>query len=252
MIIILYFCIIILKHAVLKNLYFYTLNIIIFIGLVLLITVSCTKENTTTYSPGKGYYTVKDTDGNYYHSIIINNKEWMQENLKTTRLNNGDSIAFLKDPVKWRTTTKPAYCMYYNVDTNKNTYGLLYNWYAVNTHKLCPKGWHVPSDTVWTKLTDSLGGEKVAGGKLKEIGTWHWKVPNWGATNSTAFWALPGGARDNYGNFLGLMGTAGYWWSSTLWFYDFGYARYVTYNLANITRYQYKKANGFSVRCIKD
>ncbi len=223
-------------------------------GLLFFLASSCKKDNKIISTPTPTYkaFAVHDTDGNGYHSVKIYNQEWIQENLKTTKFNDGVSIPLVKDKAAWAGTTTPAYCLYNNLDSNKNTYGFLYNWYAVSTGKLCPKGWHVPSDSAWTKLTDSLGGLKVAGGKMKEISTLHWKEPNLGATNQSAFWALPGGIRLPNGNFQGLVGTFGYWWSSTEYYNDFGYGRYLTYNYADIWRWDYHKKHGLSVRCIRD
>ena len=95
------------------------------------------------------------------------------------------------DNTAWLQLTTDAYGWYDNNVANKTPYGALYNWYAVNTSKLCPYGWHVPSDVDWTRLKSYLGGEDVAGGKLKEAGTNHWDSPNTGATNDSGFSALP-------------------------------------------------------------
>ena len=116
-------------------------------------------------------------------------------NLKTTKYNDGTSIPNVTNDTSWSNLTTGAYCWYNNDVSYKNPYGALYNWYAVNTGKLAPKGWHVPSDAEWTTLITYLGGESIAGGKLKEAGTTHWLSPNTEATNSTGFSALPGGRR---------------------------------------------------------
>ena len=135
-------------------------------------------------------------DGNTYNTIMIGTQTWMKENLKTTTFNDGTSIPLETDATKWAALTSSGYC-YYNNDeaTYKDTYGVLYNWYTVNTGKLCPSGWHIPIEADWTNLTTFLGGENGAGGKLKESGTSHWINPNSGATNETKFTALPGGER---------------------------------------------------------
>ena len=140
---------------------------------------------------------------------------WMGENLKTTKYNDGTDIPLVTaDNITWRNLTTPAYCWYNNDPTsNADTYGALYNWHAVNTDKLCPAGWHVPSKNEWTALRDNLGGEKVAGGKLKESGTAHWYL-NTGGTNETGFTALPGGARIySLGFYYQLL--YAFYWSST-------------------------------------
>ena len=159
--------------------------------------------------------TVSDGDGNTYSTVTIGTQVWMAENLKTTRYNDGTAI--LPVPLNYVdfNSATPGYCWYNNDDvTNKSTYGALYNWLAVNTGKLCPTGWHVPTNAEWATLINYLGGEVVAGGKMKETGTTHWKSPNLGATNSSGFSALPGGRRFYDGNFS-YLGEDGLWWSST-------------------------------------
>jgi uncharacterized protein (TIGR02145 family) len=144
---------------------------------------------------------VTDTDGNVYHTVIIGTQEWMVENLKTRRFNDGSAIPLVASSSAWPTLTTAGYCWYNNDSAaNSATYGALYNWFAVNAGKLAPTGWHVPSDSEWNVLITYLGGESVAGGRLKEAGTVHWNSPNAGATNEFGFTALPGGHRDLYGS----------------------------------------------------
>jgi uncharacterized protein (TIGR02145 family) len=127
----------------------------------------------------------------------------------------------------------------------------LYNWYAVNTGKLAPAGWHVATDEDWTTLTDYLGGENVAGGKLKETGSVRWDSPNTGATNESGFTALPGGFRKGDGTFSSFGG-GGYWWSSTEFDALNSWARYIFWSGSIIYRGHYDKREGHSVRCVKD
>ena len=156
------------------------------------------------------------------------------------------------DNTEWSNVTTDAYCWYNNDPVSyKDTYGALYNWYTVNTGKLCPTGWHVPTDAEWTTLTTGLGGESIAGGKLKEPGITHWKYSNPGATNESGFTALPGGQRF-YTDSFSLFGIYGFWWSSTE--YNAGSAwvfRLYNNNSILYRNYQGEK-NGFSVRCLKD
>jgi uncharacterized protein (TIGR02145 family) len=197
--------------------------------------------------------TVTDIDGNGYNTVIIGTQTWLIENLQTTRYNDGTQIDYPgPDNSAWKNNTSGAYSWYNNDEAGyKNTYGALYNWYTVKTNKLCPSGWHVPSDTEWTTLTDYLGGISVAGGKLKEVGTAHWESPNTGATNETGFTGLPGGCRIDNGNFNNL-GTLGIWWSSTV-FTDFAiWTRTMGYGSSNLTKGGPQKDYGLSVRCIKD
>jgi uncharacterized protein (TIGR02145 family) len=221
-----------------KNL-FRILGIIIIIFLV----PSCKKENNNS---------IIDADGNVYTSVIIGTQVWLVENLKTTRYKDGTSIQNITDKNTWSNSITLGYCWYDNNISNKDTYGALYNWYALNTGKLCPTGWHVPSEAEWTTLITYLDGESIAGGKLKEVGTTHWTSPN-NATNETGFTALPGGYRHRDGVFRDL-GSLGYWWSATeldvdstwAWFHEMSY--FVTDIFLNN---QYKK-DGFSIRCVKD
>ena len=117
---------------------------------------------------------------------------------------------------------------------------------------ICPTGWHLPTDVEWTTLSTYLGGEVVAGGKMKETGTAHWLHPNTGATNSSGFTALPGGYRNYSGSFYDLTYYA-YFWSSTETSSTFAWFRNLTYNYEDVDRKRnYFKTNGFSARCVKD
>jgi uncharacterized protein (TIGR02145 family) len=193
---------------------------------------------------------VTDADGNAYRSIEIGSQVWMDKNLKTTKYNDGSDIPYITDQTEWANLTTPGYCWYANYDVdNKATYGGLYNFYTINTGKLCPSGWHVPTTYEWETLTVYFGDVMYAGKALKEAGTAHWLQPN-SATNSTGFTALPGGALFPSG-FDGLT-TSGYWWSKTandsasayLWmmFYQYDWCTYTNLNMGI----------GASVRCIKD
>ena len=175
----------------------------------------------------------------------------MAENLKATKFNDGSDIPLVTNNNEWSGLSTPA-CGYENDESKYgNTYGAVYNWYAVNAGKLCPKGWHVPSDEEWTLLTDYLGGEEVAGGKLKETGTKHWKSPNSDATNESGFTALPGGYRDGSGTF-NYVGSYGYWWSATERGTNTALNRYVGSSSSNVTTYCNNAEIGFSVRCVRD
>jgi uncharacterized protein (TIGR02145 family) len=232
------------------------------IWLYLLIVVfilihSCTKDNdiyivNLNISPWKQYGRMTDQDGNTYKTIIIGTQTWMAENLKTTKLNDGTVIPFVPDTLSWSSLSIPACCWQNNDPARKVTYGVLYNWFTVNTGKLCPSGWHVPGDAEWTVLTDYLGGVNIAGAKLKEAGLRHWNYPNTGATNESGFSALPGGIRleepDASFENLGEMGC--WWttdsdesWASTRLMYDNG---------IRVQKFFYSKKNGLSVRCIRD
>ncbi len=160
------------------------------------------------------YGTVKDIDGNVYKTIIVGDVEWMVENLATTRLNDGTPIKLIESAEGYAKNKNIANFSWYNYDkaTYANPYGALYNWYAVNTTKLCPVGWRVPDNIDWRWLISSLGGKKVAGGKLKDKGIKYWTSPNTGGINEIGFTALPGGYLSFNGQFVEL-GINGYWWS---------------------------------------
>ena len=194
------------------------------------------------------YGSVSDVDGNVYPTVIIGLQEWMTKNLKAVRYNDLTDIPLVTDDLEWSNLTSPGYCLYNNVLA---TYGNLYNWYAVNTGKLCPVGWHVPGDEEWTTLTTNLGGESVAGGKLKEAGTSHWSNPNTGATNARGFVALPGGFRSYSGVFSSIT-FEGNWWSSTSNPPTIAMPRGMSYNSINIYNPDFSKRSGFAVRCVRD
>jgi uncharacterized protein (TIGR02145 family) len=205
----------------------------------------------TLFIPYTAFAQVRDIDSNLYQTVTIGKQVWMSENLKTTKCNDGTPIPLITDNATWGKLTTPGYCWYSNDDKNKNSYGALYNGYAVSTGKLCPSGWHVPSDSEWTILINFLGGEKIAGGKMKEKGTTHWKSPNSGATNDGGFTALPGGTRYTNGVFFTAK-EIGYWWSASennklnAWY------RSMYFKDSAVKRNYYDFTNGFSVRCIKD
>ncbi len=193
---------------------------------------------------------IVDIEGNIYSIVRIGDQLWMGENLKTTTYNDGAPIPLEENDMVWNTFSTSAYCWF---DNNKtiygDTYGALYNWYSVNTNKLCPVGWHVPTDEEWNTLVDFLGGEDVAGGKLKESGYSHWNSPNEGADNSSGFTGLPGGSRSDL---FHSLGDGGRWWSSTQFDDTNAWALSIGYTYANASRYNFTKNNGYSVRCIRD
>lgn len=200
---------------------------------------------------------VTDKDGNNYRTVKIGTQEWMAENLNVSHFRNGDTIIEAKTNEEWKKAGeegKPVWC-YYEYDPNIGTrYGKLYNWYAVTDPRgLSPKGWHLPTDTDWKKLTDFLGGEEIAGGKMKSTGTTYWRSPNNDATNSSGFTGLPGGTCSPSGVFGPIGDDAmGNWWSSTEDGVLYAWSRYLSYSHGAIIRYHGNKKNGLYVRCIKD
>ncbi|MFA4907903.1 MAG: FISUMP domain-containing protein [archaeon] len=196
--------------------------------------------------------TVIDIDGNTYQTVKIGNQWWMAENLKVTHYRNGEAIPNVTDNTAWSNLTTGAYCNYENNSTNVDTYGRLYNWYAVDdSRNIAPTGWHVPTDAEWQTLVDYLGGESVAGGKMKETGTTHWRSPNTGATNESGFSALPGGYRHNDGTY-NHVGYDGHWWSATEDGSNSARHRTLYYNHSDVYCLSYFKRAGFSLRCVRD
>jgi len=196
--------------------------------------------------------TVTDINGNIYSTVTIGNQVWMAVNLKTTKFNDGSAIPLVTDNSTWEILTTPGYCWYNNSgSTYAQAYGALYNYYTVYNNKLCPTGWHVPTDADWTTLITYLGGENVAGGKLKESGTTHWNSPNSEVTNETGFTALPGGCRNPAGTFVGIGGS-GNWWSATQTSACNAWSWNMIYNYSDVSRLEGPKHFGLSVRCMRD
>ncbi len=189
-------------------------------------------------------------DGQSYTTVQIGIQCWMAENLNVgTRI---DGIIEQTD-----NTIVEKYCIA-NSNTNCDIYGGLYQWNEMMQYTttegvqgICPDGWHLPTDSAWTFLTDSLGGTNVAGGKMKETGTNHWYSPNTGATNLSGFTALPGSFR-NQGGELGNIGTNAFLWSSSYELSIYAWIRLLSNNNDNADRYYTYKTRGLSVRCLKD
>ena len=194
-----------------------------------------------------------DIDGNAYSTIVIGNQNWMAENLKVTKYRNGDNITNITTNSAWSTNTSGAYGVYDNDETTYlNSYGRLYNWYAVDNSSsryICPEGWHVPSGDESDALSTYLGSG--AGGQMKETGTVHWNSPNTGATNSSGFTARGAGYRNyNNGNYNYLKVQTWFWTITQS-------GNYVNYsNLQKssnaFTQLSTIKKYGFSVRCLED
>ncbi len=182
---------------------------VVILSLIILIIIYCSRDKTvisienntpSDSANNKNEGTLTDIDGNVYRTIKIGNQWWLAENLKVTHYRNGNPIIKLiaDEPnwSSWASMLNGACCAYEYNDSLANIYGYLYNWFAVaDPRKISPEGWHVPNDDEWNSLIKFLGGESVAGGKLKEAGTSHWLSPNNGATNESGFTAFPGGER---------------------------------------------------------
>jgi len=214
--------------------------------------------------------TVTDADGNVYHTVTIGTQTWMIENLRTTKYNDGSAIPNITDAAAWMALSTPAYCFYDNdVVTKKAIYGALYNWFTINTGKLCPKGWHVPNDAEWTTLEnylivngynydDTNTGNNCAKALASTMG-WHFFAGKGTVGNSdypakrnaTGFTALPGGYRDFRGSF-DYIGLFGFWWSLSEIRSNYAGYRIIYFLSSNLGGNQNYKSFGFSVRCLRD
>ncbi len=195
---------------------------------------------------------VIDNDGNEYEHIQIGNQLWFTENLRTSTYNDGTLIPKVTGTSEWTSLTSGAFCWYNNDSTNNEAiYGKFYNWYAVNTGKLCPENWRVPTDSDWAELGAFLGGNSGAGGKLKETGTTYWYSPNTGATNETGFSARGAGYRWSDGTFFQKKGYA-VWWSTSIRDNNYSWMRAVFYDENQLYRDYLPKSAGFSIRCVRN
>jgi uncharacterized protein (TIGR02145 family) len=185
-------------------------------------------------------------------SVNIGKQVWMSENLKTTRFNDGKPIQLVASDKAWKELKTPAYCWYKDDIKNKDLFGALYNWYTVNSKKLCPVGWHVSTDAEWEAMIEYIGGLSTAGDKLKEKGVAHWENYLSQATNDYDFTALPGGMRYFTGDFPIFGNSYAIWWTSTV----FSEYQAVCRGLHDSSSMAFKasdnKRSGFSVRCVKD
>ena len=205
----------------------------------------------------------------YGQEVTIGTQIWQTTNLDVTTYSDGTPIPQVTDPTTWANLRTGAWCYYNNDSANGAIYGKLYNWYAVaGIHDinpstpnkiLAPQGWHIPTNAEWTVLTDFLGGESVAGGKMKSTGTilagtGLWESPNTSATNESGFTGLPAGFRSNADGSFDYIGNSGIWWSSSESnaFPANAWNRYLEYNNGNAGIFYFSKASGFSVRCLSD
>jgi len=207
----------------------------------------CKKSST---GPDTKPDTMTGNDGKVYQTVTIGNQVWMAENLRETKYRNGDAIPNVTDNTEWSGLSTGARCAYNNSETTADTYGYLYNWYAVDdSRNLAPSGWRVPTDADWTTLTNYLGSN--AGVKMKEAGTSHWNSPNTGATNESGFTALPGGYRCSDGDFINLGYSASFW-SSTEGGISLVWARALYFDHSEVSRYSSSEQFGFSVRLVRE
>jgi uncharacterized protein (TIGR02145 family) len=248
-----------------------TIKLFFICSLVLLLAPSCKKkEKEKEEPPAPEYSTMTDVDGNVYKTVRIGGKWWMAENLRVKHYRNGwpiTQVTFIDQDSVWANKTTGAYCKYFNSDNNAATFGLLYNYYTiVDTNRIAPAGWHIPTDDEWKLLEAYLGMpaseyEKVnwrgtdEGSKLKKASPEGWTTFStiW-STNESGFAATGGCCRlfDGHWGDPGVYST-GFWWTSTphnsdneAWF------RYLDYKDARVYRYHVPKTYGMSIRCVAD
>jgi uncharacterized protein (TIGR02145 family) len=200
------------------------------------------------------YGTVSDIDGNLYKTVTIGTQTWMKENLRTTKYLNGNLIGTTISPTQdISNENAPQYQWAYGGnESNVANYGRLYTWYAVtDSRNLCPAGWHIPTYSQWTTLLNFLGGETIAGGKMKESGTIHWLSPNNFASDESNYTGLPGGSRYYDGTFQDL-GKFATWWSATESSAGIAWGTGLSWYISDGQRAYGNKKVGFSVRCVKD
>lgn len=235
-----------------------TMNVILKIGLGVFPIISMLHV-------GDAHAQLTDFDGNVYDTIKIADQVWMAENLKVTHFPDGRAIPLETDPLTWENlgSDAPAYCYYDNDPVHAERYGILYTWAAAmngsessesvpsGVQGICPSGWHLPSDAEWKILTTYLGGERHAGGKMKQSGTNDWLEPNEEANNISGFSGLPAGIRFGNGSFDNL-GKNGRWWSTTENTSTYAWYRYLYYDNGEVRRSFNWKNYGFSIRCVKN
>jgi uncharacterized protein (TIGR02145 family) len=231
-------------------------------GKVISFITSGNVTGDVVFNPDLTYGSLTDIDGNTYKTIKIGSQTWMAENLKTAKYNNGSEIPFVNGLSDWINRNTYGYCWYLNDPVRfKNVYGALYNWHTVNTGRLCPEGWHVPSDAEWTELITYAGGDTIAGRQLKEAGSAHWINTSAKVTNGTGFTALPGGNR--WGvitepvSYFTELGYSGNFWSTTEFSdpvhgYYGAYSRTFFYGWDECAPSAFTKDQGLSVRCVQD
>lgn len=231
----------------------------LFVLILIACIFSCKKDEVDpieSHQINPTFSSVTDIEGNEYKTVILDGREWLAENLRTSTYCNGDSILNIKDDSLWINTESGAWSYYDNDSSYNKPFGKLYNFHSViDERNICPCGWSVPSFSDWYDLRIYLKGNIVAGGKLKSKGTEYWASPNHAATNESGFTALPIGRRNSDdGKFYKKDSTTAFW-SSTL--------TQSSYNISRIWKLKYDRGEffneyhmfwnaGLSIRCVKD
>ena len=242
----------------------YTSNKTLVNGIVVLLSLllfMCNKNNPTgsTTDDNGDPGPLADIDGNVYQTVQIGDQWWITENLKVTHFRNGDPIPNVTDNTAWIALSTSAYCAYENDESNADTYGYLYNWYAVNDNRnIAPAGWHVPTESDWNELEQFLGMDPAAenmtgwrgvdeGNKMKSTTGWG---PDDDGNNESGLSLLPGGLRGGDGSFSS-MGDGGSFWSSSRSSSQAWYRWLGTQGPA-VFRSSYSKVFGCIVRLVRD
>ena len=204
----------------------------------------CSKNPTALQEPqAASIATFTDIDGNVYHGITLGTQVWSVEGLKTTRLNDGTAIPLVADSAAWINLKTPGYCWYKDSVSYGYAYGALYNWYAVNTGKLAPAGWHVPTETEWNIVRLYLGRGSVTAGPINPV------YPN--NVSIACFPPLLGGHRDTSGIFS-LVRYYGSWWSSTASDTTHSWSHDMYFGNTNVSGHSSGNNAGLSIRCVRD
>jgi uncharacterized protein (TIGR02145 family) len=251
-----------------------SLTILLVVAVLVFAFNSCKKDDDSTannpyngkttaqFNPDITYGTMTDQDGNVYKTVSIGMKSgngggqqtWMAENLRTTKYNDGTDIPNVTDNAEWAALTSGAYSSYNNtLDADSiASYGLLYNFFALDTKKLAPAGWHVPTEQEWLTMIAYSGGQSFGGGRMKETGTTHWAEPNYMGNNAYGFTALPSGMRYYLGDFT-HFGKKAVWWTAdqvnstnTAVSYSVGTDGASCYSNTTVMNF------GYSIRLVKD
>lgn len=233
------------------------INMSIITALALIFAIGCNKDTTI---PDKTPVSLTDVEGNTYKTIKIGTQTWMAENLKTTKFTDNTAIPIVTGNSEWIGRTEPGCSWYANDTANKQLYGVIYNWYALKTGKLCPAGWHVPADSEYDTLEMYLGMPPAQiilwGGRGTDQGAKMKSATGWAmgenGTNTSGFTALPGGYRYAADGSYNSIGVLSYWWSFTEEDLNTAWYRRLDGNTTDIYRATTVKSAGKYVRCIMD
>lgn len=203
------------------------------------------------FKPKAFYDSIVDVDGNKYYVDTIGTQIWMCQNLRVTKYLDGSPIPNITSNSEWIAATTAGYCNYNNNASDILIHGLLYNWYAATDSKnIAPvAGWRVATAADWATLSTYLGGNAAAGAKLKESGFDNWQeYSGFSGSNISGFTATPSGFRSYYNGKFDFIKRNGYWWTSD----QVATYRGMSFNNGTVDLGSAEKANGYSIRCVKD